>query len=277
MDVDLRAQIGQILSPDVARQLASTVGMDDGQGKPFVDAAIPALLAGFLGSFDGHGGAKALSDAVSNSDPNAVERLGRALSGRDLGPLNEGASALTPVLGQAMRDKIANALADYIGVPVDATLPALGAVEQATVAAIGQQDPSLWSDADSMAKFLSSQRDAIFAALPASLAGLFAASAPAAPPAPPPAPLPPAPAPPQPSVDAIQPPPRTAPPRAAPPPPPPPPPQPSGGFPTWIIVLIVIVILAGGGYYYWMKTHPQPATGFLAPASRYAVLPAAKS
>jgi hypothetical protein len=279
MDVDLKEQIGQILSPDVARQLASTVGMDDGQGKPFVDAAIPALLAGYLGSFDGHGGAKALSDAVSNSDPNAVERLGRALSARDLGPLNEGANALTPVLGQAMRDKIANALADYIGVPIDATLPALGAVEQASVAAIGQQDPSLWSDADSIAKFLSSQRGAIFAALPASLAALFGAPAPAARPAPPPpAPLPPpppAPLPPAPTVDAVQPPPRTAPPRAAPPPPPPPPS--SGGFPTWIIVLIIIVILAGGGYYYWMKTHPQPTTGFLTPASHYAALSVAKS
>jgi hypothetical protein len=273
MDVDLKEQIAQILSPDVARQLASTVGMDDGQGKPFVDAAIPALLAAFLGSLDGHGGARALSDAVSNSDPNIVERLSRALSARDLGPLNEGANALTPVVGQAMRDKIANALADYIGVPVDATLPALGAVEQATLAAIGQQDPSLWSDAESMAKFLASQRGSILAALPASLTGLFGASTPAAQPAPPP-PAPPPPPPPRPSVDPVQPPPRTAPPRAAPPPPPPPP---SGGFPTWLVILIIIVVLAGAGYWYWTKTHPPAQTGSIRPTSTYALIDVCKS
>src|SRR4051812_6592191 len=98
MDLDLREQIGQVLSPDVARQLASTVGMDDGQGRAFVEAAIPALLAAFRDSLDS-GGAQALSDAVSNSDPNALERLRRALIERDLGPLNQGANALAPVLG----------------------------------------------------------------------------------------------------------------------------------------------------------------------------------
>jgi len=261
MDIDLKEQIAQILSPDVARQLASTVGMDDGQGKPFVDAAIPALLAAFLGSLSVQGGAKALSDAVSNSDPNAAERLRRALNARDLGPLNEGANALSPVVGLAMRDKIANALANHIGVPVDATLPALGAVEQATVAAIGQQDPSLWSDGDSMAKFLSSQRGAILAALPASLSGLFATPAPAAPPPP----AAPAAAPP---VDAVPPPPRTAPPRAAPPPPPPS----SGGFPAWLIVLIVVVVLAGAGYYYWVAIRPKPQASFNTPTRQYASL-----
>ena len=275
MDVDLKAQIAQILSPDMARQLASTVGMDDGQGKPFVDAAIPALLSAFLGSFDGQGGAKALSDAVSNSDPNAVERLSRALNARDLGPLNEGANALSPVVGLAMRDKIANALADYIGVPVDATLPALGAVEQATIAAIGQQDPSLWSDAGSISKFLTSQRGAILAALPASLSGLFALPASAAPPAPPPPPAAPVAPPPRPA-DVAAPPPRTAPPRVAPPPPPPPPP--AGGMPKWLIVLIIIVIVAIGGYYYWSSTHqPKPEASFDTPTQQYAVLPVAKT
>ena len=104
MDLDLRAQIAQTLSPDVARQLASTVGMDDRQGRVFVDAAVPALLAAFLHSLE-TGGAQALSDAVANSDPNALERLRRALEARDLGPLNEGANALAPVLGAAERDR----------------------------------------------------------------------------------------------------------------------------------------------------------------------------
>ena len=207
MDVDLREQVAQVLSPDVARQLASTVGMDDRQGRTFVDAAIPALLVAFLNSME-TGGAQALSDAVSNADPNALERLRRALNERDLGPLNEGANALAPVLGSAVRDKLANALADYVETPIEAATPALGAVEQAVVGIIGQQDPSLWSDAGSIRNFMTSQRGALHAALPSSLATTLAPPPPVAPPPPPPV------APPPPPVA----PPPIAPPRPTPPP-----------------------------------------------------------
>ncbi len=279
MDVDLREQIAQVLSPDVARQLASTVGMDDRQGKTFIDAAIPALLAAFVASLDHDGGAKALSDAVSNSDPNAIERLRRALESRDFQPLNEGANALKPVLGQGVRDRLANGLADFVETPIEAAMPALGAVEQAAVAVIGQQDPSLWSDADSIRTLLLAQKAAIFSAVPARLSGLVGAGvapAAAAPPPPPPAPPPPVrPAPPPPSPVAPPPQYTAPPPRSA---PPPPPPAPSGGFPTWLIVLIIVVIVAAGGYYYWMKSQPKPPdAGFNPPTSDYAFALSPKS
>ena len=189
MDVGLKDQIAQVLSPDVARQLASTVGMDAEQGKAFISAAIPSLLAAFLSATEREGGAKALSDAVSNSDPNALERLRRALAAHDLQPLSEGANTLTPVLGQAARDRLANGLADHVETPIEAAMPALGAVEQAVVAVIGQQDPLLWSDGESIRSFLNSERASILSGVPASLSGTSAAAPrPAAPPPPPPPP-----------------------------------------------------------------------------------------
>ena len=273
MDVDLKGEVAQVLSPDVARQLASTVGMDDRQGKAFVDAAIPSLLAAFLGALDG--GAKALSDAVANSDPNLLERLRRALAARDLQPLNEGANALNPVLGQGVRDRLANGLATYVDTPIEAAMPALGAVEQATIGVIGQLDPSLWSDGESLRKFLESQRDAIAAAAPPNLSGLVAADAApplvaptptAARPSPPPPPLPP------PSLEAppesVAPSLRTTPARTA---PPPPPPSPAGGFPSWLVVVIIIVILAAAAYFYWNKSHAKPEASFNPPTSAYAL------
>ena len=289
MDVDLKDQIAQVLSPDVARQLAATVGMDDGQGKTFVAAAVPALLATFLSSLDHGDGARALSDAISNSDPNTMERLRRALVAHDFQPLNEGANALTPVLGQGPRDRLANGLADYVGTPIEAALPALGAVEQAVVAVIGQMDPSLWSDGDSLKKFLLSQKASILSAVPASLAGLVGAPAvapprpaPVAPPPPtvtpiaPPPPVTPtaAPPPPRPVTPAPPPPRPVTPPRPA---PPPPPVAASGGFPMWLIVLIV-VLLAAGGYYYWLKSQPKlESTGSLEPALEYSLLPGSRA
>jgi hypothetical protein len=254
MGIDLKGLIAQVLTPDVARQLASTVGMDDRQGKTFVDAAIPALVAAFAGALERPDGAKALSDAVSNSDPNGIEKLKRALANRDLQPLSDGANALSPVLGQGVRDKLANDLASLVDSPVEATMPALGAVEQVAVAVIGQQDPSLWSDADSISNLLGGQKSASAAVTAPSVAEQT-------PPAPPPPPAPPAPPPIVAPAESVA----SAPARRAPPPPPPPPP--SGSY-TWLIVLIIVIILAVGGYYYWKSTQPA-AAGFLPPSTEY--------
>jgi hypothetical protein len=236
--------------------------MDDRQGKSFIDAAIPALLAAFGGALDRPDGAKALSDAVANSDPNAVEKLRRALAARDLQPLSDGANALTPVLGQGVRDQLANGLATLVDTPIEAAMPALGAVEQAAVAVIGQLDPALWSDPDAIKSLLSSQKAAVLAAVPpalASVAGAFGAPK-AAPPSPPP---------PRPTPSAAA-------PRAAPPPPPPPPPASGGGL-IWVVVLIIIVIVAAGGYYYWTKSQEKPAAGALPAATQYAQAEDAKA
>jgi Bacterial protein of unknown function (DUF937) len=273
MDTDLREQIAQVLSPDVARQLASTVGMDEGQGKDFVAAAVPALLAAFLHSTETDGGAKALSDAVSNSDPNTLERLRRALVEHDLAPLNEGASALTPVLGASMRDKLANGLATLVDTPIEAAAPALGAVEQAAIGVIGQQDPSVWSDAGAIRNFLTSQKGGFLSAVPAALAAALggAAAAPRTAPAAPPPPRPATPPPPPP------------PPQSAPPSPtrtsarPPPPPQATGGFPTWAIVLIVVVIIAIVAYYFLSTARPKADSGFNAPSSQYTLVVSPKT
>jgi hypothetical protein len=253
MGDDLRDQIGQVLSPDVARQLASTVGLDDRQGKTFVDAAVPALLSA-LASLDGPG-AKALSDAVSNADPNMIERLRKALEARDLGPLNDGANALAPVIGAGTRDKIASTLADYLGVPTDATTPALGAIEQVVVAVLGQQDPSVWGDGASLRKYLGDQKAAFAAAVPPALAAAVAPPAPPPPPAPAPAPA-------------------AAAARAAPPPPrlaPPPPPQSSGGGAIWIVLVLILIVAAVGGWYWWTQMRPEAKSGSNAPATEFAL------
>jgi hypothetical protein len=249
MEGDLRDQISQVLSPDVARQLASTVGLDDRQGKTFVDAAVPALLLA-LASLDGPG-AKALSDAVSNADPNMLERLRRALDARDLTPLNDGANALGLVIGAAKRDGIANALANYLDAPVEATTPALGAVEQAVVAMLGQQDPSVWSDGEALRGFLTSQKATFAAAVPAAFATAIA-------------PLPPAPPPPRPApVSApVPPPPRPV------PPPPAPAPASSGGW-VRLLVHVIVIVIAAGGYYYRTQMRPKTNASFLPPATHF--------
>ena len=61
---------------------------------------------------------------------------------------------------------IVGALSQFAGAPQAAAQSAIGAVAQAAVGTIGQQDPSNWSDPSSIAALFGSQKDAIAAALP---------------------------------------------------------------------------------------------------------------
>jgi hypothetical protein len=141
-------------------------------------------------------------------------------------------------------------LSQHAGATQPAAQTTIGAVVQSVIGTIGQQDPSNWSDANSVASLLASQKDAISAALPAELskalgatgllAGLgtltaartAAATAPGAARA------------------------TTSPVTAttrAPPSPAPAAPR-TSGFPTWAIILIIVIVLVA---IWWFMTQKR--------------------
>ena len=161
------------------------------------------------------------------------------------------ADALGSLIGTDGLSKLANALGDHAGIPPEAAQSAVGAVSQAVIGVIGQQDPSNWSDSASIANFIASQKSSILAALPGNLSsalgastllgGLGAAAAAkmtqaassatatasnAASSA-----MRSASAPMQQAQSAAS----------------------GSGFPMWLIVIIVLAIIAGVGYYFYMQ------------------------
>jgi hypothetical protein len=248
MGVDLNGLVSKYLTPQLVSQIASTAGVDPDSAQKLIGAAVPAVLASLGGALAAPGGAKKISDAVSNSDPDLLTKLTGALGAGQLQTLNDGANALGGLIGAGGLSNLANALGQYAGVPPEAAQSALGAVSQAVIGVIGQQDPSTWSDPSAIVGLIASQKGAIAAALPASLsqalgapsllAGLGASSAasgaaPAAPPAG------------------------------------------GSGLPTWAIVLIVVVVLAAVAYY-WLAIHKKaekPAAGMAPATTEFAMLP----
>jgi hypothetical protein len=166
MAVDLVSLITQYLTPQLVSALARATGINEAVAQKLVVAAVPTILAAIGTTAAAPGGAQKVVDAVSNSDPDLLTKLTGAISGGNARALNEGASLLGGLLGGSGLSSIVGAVSQHAGAPQPATQSVIGAVTQAAVGTLGQQDPSNWSDPSSITALFNSQKDAIAAALP---------------------------------------------------------------------------------------------------------------
>jgi cobalamin biosynthesis Mg chelatase CobN len=176
MAINLVSLVSQFLTPQLVGSLARAVGVNEAVAQKLVAAAIPTILAALATTAAAPGGAQKLADAVSNSDPDLLSKLTGAISGGNVSALSEGANLLSGLLGGSGLSSVVGALSQFSGAPQGAAQSAVGAVAQSVVGTIGQQDPSNWSDASSIASMLSSQKSAISAALPPELSKALGAT-----------------------------------------------------------------------------------------------------
>jgi uncharacterized protein DUF937 len=176
MAINLVSLVSQFLTPQVVSSLARAIGVNEAVAQKVVAAAVPVILASLGTAAAAPGGAQKVSDAISNSDPDILSKVGQAASGGDARFLNEGATLLNSVLGGGGLSSLVGALSQFSGAPHPATQTLLGAVTHATVGTIGQQDPSSWSDPSAILSLLNSQKGAISAALPPEVSRLLGAS-----------------------------------------------------------------------------------------------------
>jgi hypothetical protein len=257
MAVDLIAVVSQYVTPQMISQIAGMAGLDQTTAEELVGGAVPAVVASLASAAAAPGGAQKIADAVSNADPDVLTKLTGALGSGQKQALTDGAGKLSALIGSSGLSGLAGALSQHSGADPATAQLAIGAVTHALIGALGQQDPSTWSDGGAIGNLFASQKSAIAAALPADLvkslgssgllqgAGATAAtmatsaasavasraSATAA----------------QASAAASQ----TG---AA---------SASGGFPMWAIVVIVLIVLAA--IYYFVVMKKEAKTGAEAP------------
>lgn len=176
MAINLVGLISQFLTPQLVGTLARALGVNEAVAQKLVAAAVPAILASLGTAAAAPGGAQKVSDAISNSDPDVLTKIGEAASGGNARFLNDGANLLSGLLGGGGLSSLVGALSQFSGATHPATQSLLGAVTHAAVGTIGQQDPSSWSDPASILSLLNSQKGAISAALPGELSRALGAS-----------------------------------------------------------------------------------------------------
>jgi Bacterial protein of unknown function (DUF937) len=176
MALDLVGLVTQVLTPQLVGSLARAVGINEAVAQKLVSAAIPVLLGALATTAAAPGGAQKLVDAVSNSDPDLLTKLSGAISGGNVAALSGGASLIGGLLGGSGLSSLVGALSQYSGATQPAAQSTIGAVAQAAIGAIGQQDPSNWSDPSSLAAMFGAQKNAIAAALPGELSSALGAT-----------------------------------------------------------------------------------------------------
>jgi hypothetical protein len=176
MAVNLVSLVSQVLTPELVGRLARAVGVNEAVAQRLVAAAIPTVLAALATTASAPGGAQKLSDTISNSDPDLLGKITGAIGGGNVSALSEGANVLGGLLGGSGLSSIVGALSQYAGAPQGAVQTVVGTAAQGVIGAIGQQDPSNWSDPSALAAMLSSQKSAISAALPPELSKALSAT-----------------------------------------------------------------------------------------------------
>jgi hypothetical protein len=176
MAINLVSLVQQFLTPQMVGSLARAVGVNEAVAQKLVAAALPAILAALGTAAAAPGGAQKVSDAISNSDPDLLTKLSGAVAGGNTQLLGEGANLLSGLLGGGGLATLAAALSQHAGAPQAAAQPLIGAVTNAVVGTIGQQDPSNWSDPSAILSMFNSQKSAIAAALPGDVSRALGAS-----------------------------------------------------------------------------------------------------
>ena len=176
MAVDLIGLVSQYVTPQMIGQIAGMTGLDQTTAEELVGGAIPSVVASLAGAASTPGGAQKIADAVSNADPDLLTKLTSALGSGQSQLLTDGASKLSALIGGSGVSSVAAALSENSGANPAAAQLAIGAVVHALIGALGQQDPSIWSDGGAIGNLLASQKSAISAALPPDIAKALGSS-----------------------------------------------------------------------------------------------------
>jgi Bacterial protein of unknown function (DUF937) len=176
MAVDLIALVSQYVTPQMISQIAAMAGLDPTTAEELVGGAVPTVVAALASAAAKPSGAQKIADAVSNADPDILTKLSGALGAGQGQLLTDGANKLSAIIGGGGVSSLAAALSTHSGANQSTAQMAIGAITHALTGALGQQDPSLWSDGGAIGSLFASQKNAIAAALPADLAKTLGAS-----------------------------------------------------------------------------------------------------
>ena len=177
MALNLVSLVTQFITPVIVNRIAGALGINSGLAQTIISAAIPSVL-GSLGNVAATpNGAKAISSAISNQDPDLLGSLTKAFGGAGQSDmLNMGSNMLGSLIGNNAIGGLAGALGKFAGADANAAKGILGLVAPAIMGTIGQQDPENWNDGNGVANLFAGQKSAIAAAMPPGLGSILSAA-----------------------------------------------------------------------------------------------------
>jgi len=148
---------------------ANETGLTADETRTATRAAIPAMLAGLLGSLSKPAGTKALGSVMK--DQNMLGGVSSMLSGTGTQSLvGTGINALTSILGEGKLSSLVNAIGGYSGISQGQSRSLIGMLFPIAMGVLGREQRGGAGNVDGIARLLRGQKQAIAAAMPASVA-----------------------------------------------------------------------------------------------------------
>lgn len=161
------SQISQFLVAEIASRVASGLGLDKTSTQKAIAAAVPAILGALISLVSKSQGATKLSDAVAMQEPGVLSSLASVIGQPGQKALiDNGSSALSSLLGGKILSGISSALSQYAGIGQSSSNSLLGLLAPVVLGVLGSEQRNNGLDASGLAKLLTSQKDAVAAALP---------------------------------------------------------------------------------------------------------------
>lgn len=177
MALNIVSLVSQFITPVLVNRIAGALGINSGLAQMLVNGAIPSILGSLGGVAATPNGAKSISNAIANQDPDLLGSLTKAIGGAGQGDmLSTGANMLGSLIGSNAVGGLAGALGKFAGADANAAKGVLGMVAPAIMGTLGQQDPDNWSDGNGIAKLFAGQKDAIAAAMPPGLGSILSSA-----------------------------------------------------------------------------------------------------
>lgn len=170
MAMNIITQTINLVAPAVLERIAAALGISTDTAHRAIAAAVPAVLAAFASKAGTQTGARALYDAVSQAEPDALEGLGSTATGaRSANIVQSGLGTLSSLLGDGTLKGLTGAIGKQTGLATEASSSLTGLAGQLALGSLAKVAGKSGLDASGLAGLLTSQQANIKAALPAGL------------------------------------------------------------------------------------------------------------
>jgi len=167
MATNLVAQITEALTPTIVDRMASGLGLNKTGTQKAIVAAVPALLAALISYVSKPQGASRLNDVVRKQEPGVLSSLANVIGGSgQKAMVDQGSGLLTSLLGGKAFSGLTNAVGQYAGVSESGSKSLMGLLGPVVLGALGHEQRDRGLDASGLASLLTSQKNAVQAALP---------------------------------------------------------------------------------------------------------------
>jgi Bacterial protein of unknown function (DUF937) len=167
MAINLVSVVAQVISTAVAARIASAFGLNEGQVRKVVAAAVPAILGALISLVSKPQGQAKLSQVVAQQEPGVLSSLASVIGGSGQKALiDAGSSALTSLLGAKIVNALASAIGGYADIDESNSKNLIGLLGPVVLGVLGQEQRSRGLDAPGLAKLLTDQKNTVHTALP---------------------------------------------------------------------------------------------------------------